>query len=336
MPLFRFVLVGIAKTLSKVFGLATIAFFGRMPSRDDDQMALVGLLSISWLPVLVAIPIPAFAETIIPFAPDDDAALRAIAVTIAVAIPFLVGWVVSRLHNHDGTSGAHTVRELFRGWWYTPVIGLTVTALILVVPLVKFSHLARRYDIQRMMVMIPRERYDDVVEHLCAVLRHRGLEVSHHRPNRVMGALFGALGYVLGRIFRRDVAQRLRVVRGTDADGGSFELTVHAADLTVIGRQKQVARVHAVLAEGIDEREVYFTWDDASQDLEDRMRGYRDALEDGEEVDPDALNELSEELATLELDQEEWNAVRRNLYRLERDAARAALDARDDAATVGR
>jgi hypothetical protein len=72
MPIFRFVVYGIAKTLSKVFGLATMAFFGRMPSRDDDKLAGVGLIAVSWVPVVVAIFWPALAEFIIPFAPDDE------------------------------------------------------------------------------------------------------------------------------------------------------------------------------------------------------------------------------------------------------------------------
>jgi hypothetical protein len=326
-PVLRFVIFGIAKTLSKVFGLATVSFFGRMPSRDDDKMALVGLLSITWLPVVVAVAIPDLAEELIPFAPDDDTALRALAVGSAVVIPLVVGLTVSRMHNHAGTGVGHTGRELLRGFWYTPVVGLTVTGVIVAVPLIKASQVARRHEIQRMMVMIPAGEHDDVVEHLCAVLADRGIEADHHRPNPVLGGLFRSLAFVLGHIFRREVAQDLRIIRGRDADDRGFEVTVHAADLSVVGPQKQACRVHAVLAEGIDERVVYLTWDDESQRLEDRMREQRQQLEDTGAADREVLDELVEELATLELDQEEWNAVRRLLYRLERDAALAAADA---------
>lgn len=324
MPILRFVIVAIAKTLSKVFGLATIAFFGRMPSRDADRMATVGVLSITWLPVVVAVFVPPFAKTIIPFAPEDETVLRMIAIGTAVAIPIAVGAVVSRLHNHDGTTRAHTGRELLRGWWYTPVIGLTVTGLIVVVPVWKGSQLARRYEVERLMVMIGADGFDDVVDHLCAVLRDRGVEVDHHRPNRIIGGLFAALAFVLGRIFRRDVAQQLLVLRGTDADDEPFEILVHAADLSIVGRRKQVSRIHAVLAEGIDARELYLTWDDASQDLEDRLRRHRDEHERGEPVDPAELEAMAEELATLGLQQEEWSAVRRQLHRLQLDVAQEA------------
>jgi hypothetical protein len=141
--------------------------------------------------------------------------------------------------------------------------------------------------------------------------------------------MFRLLGYVLGHIFQRDIADRMQAIRGRDVDDEWFEVTVHAADLSVIGRQKPACRVLAVLAEELDERALYFTWDDDSQALEDRMREFREQLEDGEEPDLDAVRQLGEDLAELELDKEEWNNVRRNLYRLERDAYAAAAGRED-------
>jgi hypothetical protein len=326
----RVVVYGIAKTLSKAFGLATVAFFGRMPSRDDDRIALVGLLSLTWLTVVAAVAVPAIGEFIIPFAPEDEGLVRLIALAIAVAIPFTNGWLVSGMHNHGGTSRAHTGRELLRGWWYTPAIGLTMTAVVLVVPLVKAGHLARRYEVERLMVMIPAEEQDALVAHVCDILHSRGIEAEPEPPAAVLRKLFSAMAYVLGHIFRREVARDLVTIRGTDADDEFFEVAVHASDLTVVGKQKQVCRVYALLAEGLDPRRVYVTWDDASQALEDRLREQWQLIEDGEEVDPDEVDDLAQELARLELDQEEWNGLRRHLFRLERDAARAALERRTD------
>jgi hypothetical protein len=322
----RVVVYGVAKVLSKAFGLATIAFFGRMPSRDDDRIALVGLLSLTWLPVLAAVAFPKVGEFIIPFAPEDEELTRWIAVGTAVAIPFVNGWLVGGLHNHDGTSRAHTVRELFRGWWYTLVIGVTMTAVVLVVPVVKASHLARRYEVERLMVMIPADGQDALVRHVCETLHERGIEAEPEPPATVLRKLFGAMAYVLGRIFRRDVARDLVTIRGSDADDGFFEVAVHASDLTIIGRQKQVCRVYAVLAEGLDPRSAYVTWDDESQALEERIRDQWQRLEDGGEVDEEELSRIGEDLARIQLDQEEWNNLRRHLYRLERDVAIAARE----------
>lgn len=324
----RVVVFGIAKVLSKIFGLVTIAFFGRLPSRDDHRVALVGLLSMTWLPVAMAIAVPSVGELIIPFAPDDDQLVRWIALGTAIVIPFVNGAVVSRMHNHDGTSRAHTGRELLRGWWYTPLIGLTMTAVVLIVPIVKAGDLARRFEVERLMVMVPANELDALVDHVCDVLRDRGIEVEPAPPPAVLRRLFQAMAYVLGSIFRRDVARDLVVIRGTD--GVDVEVAVHASDLTITGPREDACRVYAVLAEGLDPRMAYVTWDDESQQLEDRLREQWQRLEDEGEVDDDEVAQLSEDLAGLQLAQEEWNGLRRLLYRLERDAAAAAAGDRPD------
>jgi hypothetical protein len=325
MPIIRFIVYGIAKTLSKVFGLATMSFFGRLPSRDDDKIALVGLLSISWVPVVVAVAFPAFGEMVIPFAPDDDGMIRLIAAVTAVVLPLTVGVLVSLMHNQANRSAAARLSQLGKGFWYTPLIGLTVSAVVVVVPLVKITHITRRLDVQRLMVMIPEGSYETVLDHARQRLRERGIDVERRPPNTVVQTLFRLLGFVLRHIFDRDVADDMQLLRGHDVDGGWFEITVHAADISIIGRQRQTCRLHAVLAEELDERIVYFTWDDASQDLEDRMRELRERLEADERVDPDDVEQIAQDLAGLELDKEEWNNVRRNLYRLERDVYRAAM-----------
>jgi hypothetical protein len=322
MPFIRFVVYGIAKTLSKVFGLATMSFFGRLPSRDDDKMALVGLLSISWIPVVVAVAFPEFGEMIIPFAPDDEGAIRMIAAVTAVVLPLTVGIIVAMVHNQLGRPTSRRLVQVANGFWYAPLIGLTVSAVIVVVPLVKVTHITRRLDVQRLLVMVPAGSYDQLLDHAIERLRARGIEVERRPPNRVIQTLFRLLGYVLQRIFHRDVADDMQLLRGHDVDGGWFEITVHAADISIIGKQRQTCRLHAVLAEELDERIVYFTWDENSQQLEDRMRGLRERLEDGERVALEDIEQLAEDLAGLELDKEEWNNVRRNLYRLERDVCR--------------
>jgi hypothetical protein len=322
MPFIRFIVYGIAKTLSKVFGLATMSFFGRLPSRDDDKIALVGLLSISWVPVLVAVAFPAFGEMIIPFAPDDEGMIRIIAAATAVVLPLTVGVIVALMHNQAHRSTGARLSQVAKGLWYTPLIGLTVSAVVVVVPLVKVTHITRRLDVQRLMVMIPEGGYETVLDHARERLRQRGIEVERRPPNRVIQTLFRLLGFVLQHIFDRDVADDMQLLRGHDVDGGWFEITVHAADISIIGKQRQTCRLHALLAEELDERIVYFTWDDASQELEQRMRELRERLEAGEEVALGDVEQLAEDLAGLEVDKEEWSNIRRNLYRLERDVCR--------------
>lgn len=320
MPLVRFLVMGLAKVLSKLFGLATVTFVGRMPSRDSDKMALVALLSVTWLAAVAALVHPDLVAAL-PWVPRDEASRRLLALGAVLALPVVNGAIISRVHNREGGPG-DTLRQMLAAYLHTAIIGAVVVATVLVVPIVKANYLLRRFETQHLMVMIPQRDYDDAYEHLLELLERHEASPRRARANPFLRWLFRGLVFVVGRIFRRDVASEMRGIRGELGDGGWYEITLHATDVTILGRDRETSLLLPLLADEIDERVVYFTWDDASQAVENRMRDARQRLEDGREVDPDEVADLADEVRGLGLDKEEWDAVRRNLYRLERDIHR--------------
>jgi hypothetical protein len=317
MIVFRMAALAFAKTFSKLFGVATITFFGRVPSRDDDKVAFVGVASLAWLFLLPAMAFPGYGEAVLPFLPDDEALIRGLATALAVGIPPLNGIVLTRMHNRGGGT-AEVAKHLAFGYGYAVVVGLLVVALVIVVPIVKFGYLVRMFDLKHIAVMIDRDDYDDVLAELQEALARHGIDADATDPNPVLKQLFRALSWVEGRIFRRHhMARDLKTVKG-ELDGGRwFEVTLHATDISIIGKQPETTIVSAILAEELDSRNIYFSWDDDSQALEDRIRELRDRLDNGDPVDPEEVRELSGQLKSLELSLEEWNSIRRLLYRLE-------------------
>jgi hypothetical protein len=300
-----------------------MAFFGRMPSRDDDQVAAVGVLSLWWVFLPPAIVFPEFAELVIPFLPDDDAIIRGVAVALTLLLPLTVGWLVSTVHNRRGEG--HRVRQVLSGFVYAPVIGLLVITLVLVVPLTKAAYLLRRFELRHLAVMVRRGDYDDTVAEVKDALGRTGIEVEEEQPRRVLWWVFKSLTRVEEHIFRRALSPQMRLLRG-EVDGEHLEITVHATDLSIVGPQNAVAFVKAVLSEELSPESLYYTWDDDAQQLEDEILALRHRLDDGEAVDYDEVLALRDRLRWLQLDAEEWNAVRRHLYALERDCFRFRLE----------
>jgi hypothetical protein len=324
MPVFRFLAVALGKMLSKVFGLATMSFFGRMPSRDDDRIALVGVLSLTWIALLVAATWPPFAELFIPFVKDESAA-RMTAVWLAVLLPLGIGAIVATMHNNRHRGRMAVLRYWLSGYVYAAVIGLTVIAIVVMVPLLKAGYLVRRVTVGRVMVMIPAGSYDDAVSKLRSILDEADIETSDEDLNPVIRSLFRLLGWILGRVFARDIADEMRVLRGWQ-DGDWFEITMHSADISIIGCRRVVHFLRAVLAEEFGDDVVYLTWDDGSQAIEDDARRFRQRLRDGEPFERGQIDDLVARLSVLQLDQETWDAVRRLLYRLDRDNERFQND----------
>lgn len=327
--MFRMVALAFAKAFSKLFGLATIVFFGRAPSRDDDKAGLIGVLSLVWVVVAIAVFVPPLAETLFPFLPDDDAVIRAIAIASAVLIPPVIGFVITRMENRGGGLPS-VLREAVFGYGYALVIGSLVVALVVVVPAVKITYLFRLFDLKHIAVMIEPDHFDAVQDQVQEALARHGLHTDVRDPQRLIRWIFQALVWMEGTIFRREMSRKMKLVHGGHAGDDWFELTLHATDISVIGRKEETTRVMAILAEELDEQHLYFSWDDSSQAVEDRIRAAQRALAHGEDLDPRLFTELCDELRELALSTEEWNAIRRQIYTVERDYYRAQL-ARDRA-----
>lgn len=326
-PLFRFIALAFAKTFSKIFGIATVSFLGRVPSRDGDKVAFVGLMSLTWFALLVAIIVPAAAELLMPGLPEDDETIRWLAVGGAILVPMINGLVISRFHNRNGGPAA-IVKHIIYGFGYSTAIGAIVGAIVVVVPILRGSYLIRQFDVKHLAVMIHRDAYDEVVEAVQDSLREEGIETEVLEPHTVLRRLFDALSWLLGRIFHREyVAHDMKSIRGElpDDDGEEdqeFEVIVHAADISVIGKKHATTAIAAILSERLLHPKVYFSWDDESQEFEDRIHALWQQLQDGEKVDAGEIDEIRAALHRIALSTEEWNSIRRLLYRVELKAAR--------------
>lgn len=327
MPIIRFLVVGFGKLLSKVFGLATMAFFGRMPSRDDDRIAWVGILSLTWLTLVLAAVWPTFAELFIPLV-DDASSAQLTSAALAVALPPGIGAITATMHNNRGQGPV--LGYVVSGYVYAAVIGITVVGIIVTVPVLKASYILRRFTVSRVMIMIPAGRYESAFTRVRSSLEGAGVDTTVGELNPLIRWHFRALGWILGRVFRRDIVDDIRVLRGRQ-DGDWFEVTMHAADISIIGTRRVVHLLRAALVEELGDDDVYLTWDEAAQQLEDDAAGYRQLVRDRVPVARSDITTLCDRLAELQLDQEPWDAVRRMLYRLERDNERLRADLVDGA-----
>ena len=327
MPVFRLVMLAIAKTFSKLFSVATVTFFGRAPTRDNDKLGLVGVLSLMWLGAVVSVAWPEAAETLIPFLPDDEAVLRGVAITLALVLPPIVGVTISRVQNQPDTR-RNLLKHLLFGFGYATFIGLLTVSLVLVVPVVKASQLARRFDLQHLAVMVPPDGHDDFRDHVTEVMSRHGHDVREEPHPAVVRWLFRSLARTEARIFRRGLDVQMRRLVA-DIGGERCELTLHATDLSILAPRETASHAFALLAEELDPRVVYFSWDDASQRIERAICRCRDEIDAGRPCDREHLEQLAVDLRQVGLEPPEWNAVRRQLYRVECDSERLRQQAAD-------
>lgn len=321
--LFRFVALAISKTFSKLFGVATVTFFGRMPSRDDDRIAAAGIASLMWVALPIGIVVPGVAEVLIPFLPDDELVVRAVAASLTVLVPPVVGFLTATIENHKA-AGRSTVKQILKGYVYAPVIGLLVVAMVVVVPTVKAGRLLQLKEVKHLALMVRDGDFEHVHTEVRRALEREGIEARSTEPNRVLWLIFRYLTWVQANIFVRDMDTSMRIIRAY-VDGEEVEVILHATDLAMVGKRRPVSRVMAVLSEELSEEYLYFTWDVDGQELEDDILELRHRLDAGEQVEEREVLRLRDRLRRLALDSEEWNSLRRHLYALERDVFRTRV-----------
>ncbi|MFC5714040.1 hypothetical protein ACFPU1_14860 [Thalassorhabdus alkalitolerans] len=314
--MFRFVLIVSAKTLSKIFSMATATFFGRVPSKDDSKVSLVGLISLYWIFIAVGVAVPELAQMIIPFAPENETIVFWINLALFIFLPITAGAITCRVENrkHEKIS----VKQLLMGYPYAFLIGVLALCLIIIVPLIRFPQIINLRSLKHFAIMIKKDKYDLVFEKVQELLTENEVEVYPVDPPKYLWVPFLALIWVQEHIFKKKMAKNMKIVRG-ELEGEKIEVILHSTDISIIGPEKQVMVVMGILAEGVEERHLYFSWDDSSQKIEDRIYELRSKVLEGEDVSKEEVDQLVVDLRSLSLAMDDWNAIRRQIYRLERD-----------------
>lgn len=313
--LLRFIMAAIAKIFSKLFSLATVTFLGRVPSRDDSKISLIGVLSLYWLLVAVSLLSPASASVVIPLLPDDSIAITIAAAVLFIVIPLINGWLITKLQNYDRETTS-IKKQLLWAYPYTLLLGLLIIALVIAVPIVKAPLFLKRYKVENLKVMIHPGMYEEALGEIENILTKHEMRIKVREPRKFMKSLLKIMVWVLERMFNRYIAKNMKIIEGRNRRQ-PFQITVHATDISIAGNRDTESEVMAILSEELDESFMYFTWDDESQKIEDKIGKLWETMKDGHPIKESEIVDLSADLRMLGLAKEDWNAIRLQIYRLE-------------------
>ncbi|HET7615959.1 MAG TPA: hypothetical protein VFK27_03290 [Bacillales bacterium] len=222
-------------------------------------------------------------------------------------------------------------KQLMLGYPYTLVLGVLIVLIIIVIPIVKAPILIKRYKVENLKVMIRKGQYEAALSDIEEILQANGIDTKRKKPWQIMSTLFVALVWVLNSIFKRNMSKSMQNIVGTHRRN-SFEITVHATDISIAAKRDTTVEIMALLSESLEENHMYFSWDDHSQQIEDRIKQMRENHRNGKPLSQAEVDELAAQLRTLGLSKEEWNAIRRQLYRLECEFHRSRMEKSDSLA----
>jgi hypothetical protein len=317
------------KLLTTTLGWASSLLFGRVPQSRQIVLALVTFGSVIWAALVVGIVLPdvgAFLVAVVP-APDaiDRGWIRLAMLIGALVMPAVVGGAtLFVLDPADRPRGRALIEQVVRG--YPLCAALAVTLVILAgVGVARFvHHRAIGWSDAHVPIVVHPGGYDRVVADLERALGDAGLTVDR-RPAPLPLAIPGRM---LARIAGPGI-QSLVPGRPVELVGRDLEIGLYPSDIAIGGKRATVARARAAIATRLTSTAASMTTSAEAQAVEATLERLTKARVAGGEPGAagigdlasaaGALEAIDRQLATLDIDHDEWEILYRQRLQVERD-----------------
>ena len=303
------------RILTTTLGWAGTLLFGQV--RRDRQVVLAAITfgSVVWVVLLIGVIVPDVGTMLLAFVPVPDFVdplwVRIGMLAAAIALPVVVGIaILFMLEPADRPSGMDAARLVLRGYPLTAALAMTLVFLAVMGVARKARALSKRWSDTHIPGVVRPGTYDQVVADLERALDDADLTVTPRDAPAVLAVPGRVLVSVAGRNFQALVPERL-----TQLTGPGIEVLIHQSDIAISGGKAQVARARAAIASRLTSTAVYRTTSAEAQDIERRLEeiAHNPAHARSE------LARIDEELATLEIDADEWEVLYRIRLQVERD-----------------
>lgn len=311
------------RVLNTAFGWATSMLFGQVPQHRRYLLTAIAIISLLWLIVALGIALPEVGAYLLAFVrvPEwvDPNYVRLGMLGGALVLPLLVGLISYFLKNpaQRGKGWFPIMRAIFKGYPYTLGLALTMLAMIVVAPLMKFRDLINYWSVRHIPIVVDAKDYFTVLETMQKSLELRGFPTKRHRASPLLRWPTRVFTFLAGSAADGVVARELAVLRGKD-----LEILLHPSDLIIRGRSRTVARVFGVLSETMAFTQAHFTWSKEARELENKLNQiwnddeHTSSLENHEHAE-ELLQRLRQQLQTVSISSEEWEVLFRELLLIE-------------------
>lgn len=303
------------KLLTAALGWASTLLFGQVPKSKQVLLALITFASLIWVALLVGVIVPDLGTMLIAFVPVPDFVreewVRLAMLAGAIVTPLVVGGAGLMLMD-DRPGGLKAVGNLLRGYPLAAVIAITIGFLAVVALVRRARSLARRWTDAHIPLVVKPGEYEHVVVELEDVLDRAGLDVGRRPAPKALAVPGKLLAAVAGPGVDALVPDRLLMLVAP-----ALEVGLYPSDISISGREAEVARARAAIATRLTAAPAYLTTSLETQRIEDRLSKVAHAA--SPEAARAEMARIDEELASLVVAYDEWEVLYRMRLQVERD-----------------
>ncbi len=315
----------LGRALTTLTSWASILLFGQVP--ESKQLLLSGVTfgSLIWVATVVGVIVPDFGTILVGLVPRpgfiDEGWVRLAMLVAALVVPILIGvGGLFLMKPEQRPKGLALVKQVLRGYLYAAVVAGSLVFLAVIALFRKLRSAVKRWSDAHMPVTVKPGGYDRVADDLEAVLDEAGLGIERRRAPRVLETPAKILAWAGGEGVKSMVPDKLAALASEN-----LEVFIYPSDILVAGTKTELARGRAAMASRLTFTAAYLTSTEETQAIEDRLERIAHAIADkataGRELD-DELGKVHHDLASLEVEYEEWEVLYRLRLQVERDLLR--------------
>lgn len=326
------VIPGMLRQVVKIaVGWSTVMLFGKVPRTREPYLFVMSVGSICWIVAAVSVAIPPVGAFLLSFLPLPERLDSLIAwyimLSLAVAIPPLVAVAILRaLDPGDRPQGsAALVGMLLKGYPFVLSLALILVMMSMLRLLTMLRNRGRGWIERHVPVIVQPEDYATVLDDVQKSLAQGDLAVRAIEAGWTLSVPTKILTVAGGLAVRGLLTERPMALTSD-----KLEAVLHLSDLVLRGRETDVNRARALLAEQLAFSPAYLTWSAEANEIEDRLRTIWQDFKDGPDTSVDAavidrLEAVEGELRTVDLAYEEWEVLMREKLLVERSLLHVAM-----------
>lgn len=320
--LFALLTKSAGKILNAIFGWAVRALFGRTSATERTFLSGLVAAAAVWPLLLVGLIAPKLAALLLAFVPIPkwvpSWTVRLAWLALILLVPAAIGIAMAAKAPAQSPRRG-VLRRLLSGFPITVGLALAFLIMFVSVPAMRFWALVRGQTSADVPLVTTASGYDLMARLAVNVLNRHGFALRPARPGWWVAAPVRILSFFGGKAFGAFVPEKL-----AHFEGPGLSLSCYPSGLLLQGRGHTVTWAHGLVAEAAARGEGFQTSAPAAQDVEKQLRRLWKVYQ----ADPEAhagasrllarLDEITTELATIDIEYEDWQVLYRQILQLGR------------------
>jgi hypothetical protein len=309
------------KILNAVFGWAVHALFGRTTPRDQTALSAIVAAAVAWPLLALGVAFPRVATAVLAFVPLPKSVpswiVRLVWLALALIVPLVLGVAIAAKGRSE-LAKEPLLKRLLRGFPLT--LGLATAFLIMFVsvPVMRFVSLVRRQKSVDVPLVTDASAYHQVAELVVETLNRHGFELRAAEPGWWVKAPTRLLAWFGGTAFSGFVPQRIE-----HYEDPAITISFYSTAALLRGKGQPLTWAHGLIEEAVVHTDGLQTTAPKAQELERHVRHIwkvfdtHPAAHRGSHRLRTRLEELTKQLASLDVEYADWQVIYRQLLQLD-------------------